>query len=335
MEQAREWYIVDHWINSFDRSYNLWVGDFVLAGAEWQNDFGLLPDYYSTFYREYDAVLGRFNSTDPLADNFESWTPYQFGYNNPVRYNDPDGDMTAEQAMDFLLDSPYGGTWTSNSDAGGTTKVFNSESEAFIAGVDYITDNNAWDKSGAYNYEQAAIRFNYETKNKYNIPLLMLRGVEVYGKSDNAIKYAAFAAHLQQEEALKKNGFFEVPSREEDLTNEFMYPGVTINLRNDRDQGYFNPFTNSINLPGWIKGNPVKMRDYIRHEYGHYLQVQKYGKIDFLFLIVPVSIASAKDDNHLDVWVEVEANRLSNNYFQQFYPNRYGAFFDSNKYKTK
>jgi uncharacterized protein RhaS with RHS repeats len=41
----------------------------------------------------YDPQLGRFLGVDPLADEEgqESWTPYHYGFNNPARYNDPDG----------------------------------------------------------------------------------------------------------------------------------------------------------------------------------------------------------------------------------------------------
>lgn len=39
------------------------------GGSEWQNDFGNLPDYYQTFYRNYDAVLGRFIGTDPEPES--------------------------------------------------------------------------------------------------------------------------------------------------------------------------------------------------------------------------------------------------------------------------
>ncbi|MTI23374.1 RHS repeat domain-containing protein, partial [Fulvivirga kasyanovii] len=47
-----------------------------------------------TKYRLYDYQIGRFVQSDPLADASpqEAWTPYQYGYNNPVSYNDPYGD---------------------------------------------------------------------------------------------------------------------------------------------------------------------------------------------------------------------------------------------------
>ncbi len=29
------------------------------GGSEWQNDYGNMPDYYQTYYRNYDAAIGR------------------------------------------------------------------------------------------------------------------------------------------------------------------------------------------------------------------------------------------------------------------------------------
>ncbi|MBK8787003.1 MAG: hypothetical protein IPN43_11045 [Chitinophagaceae bacterium] len=65
------------------------------AGSEWQDDIEGLADYYSTFYREYDPVIGRFNGVDPKSESFESWTTYHYSYNNPVNFNDPMGDRPA------------------------------------------------------------------------------------------------------------------------------------------------------------------------------------------------------------------------------------------------
>ncbi|MDB5089219.1 MAG: hypothetical protein JWR09_3213 [Mucilaginibacter sp.] len=62
------------------------------GGSEWQNDFSNLPDYYQTFYRNYDAALGRFVGVDPMAEASESLSSYNYAGNNPVVYNDPNGD---------------------------------------------------------------------------------------------------------------------------------------------------------------------------------------------------------------------------------------------------
>ena len=62
---------------------------------EWQNDYNNLPDYYQTFYRNYDAALGRFIGVDPQAESAESMTTYQYAGNNPVMMNDPIGNTAA------------------------------------------------------------------------------------------------------------------------------------------------------------------------------------------------------------------------------------------------
>ncbi|MBB6126372.1 DUF6443 domain-containing protein [Mucilaginibacter lappiensis] len=67
------------------------------GGSEWQNDFGNLPDYYQTFYRSYDAALGRFTGVDPSAGSAESMTGYQYAMNSPMMMNDPLGDKAEFQ----------------------------------------------------------------------------------------------------------------------------------------------------------------------------------------------------------------------------------------------
>ncbi|MBK8786997.1 MAG: hypothetical protein IPN43_11015 [Chitinophagaceae bacterium] len=62
------------------------------AGSEWQDDIEGLADYYSTFYREYDPIIGRFNSVDPLAAATDNMTTYAYANNNPIMMNDPMGD---------------------------------------------------------------------------------------------------------------------------------------------------------------------------------------------------------------------------------------------------
>lgn len=65
------------------------------AGSEWQDDIEGLADYYSTFFREYDPIIGRFNGVDPMSESFESWTTYHYSYNNPVNFNDPLGNVAS------------------------------------------------------------------------------------------------------------------------------------------------------------------------------------------------------------------------------------------------
>ena len=64
------------------------------AGSEWQDDIDGLADYYSTFFREYDPVIGRFNGVDPMAFKTNSLSIYVYSNNNPINFNDPMGDLT-------------------------------------------------------------------------------------------------------------------------------------------------------------------------------------------------------------------------------------------------
>ena len=45
-------------------------------------------DYGARFY---DPQIGRFTTSDPLSEAAYGWTPYRYGYNNPLRFTDPTG----------------------------------------------------------------------------------------------------------------------------------------------------------------------------------------------------------------------------------------------------
>jgi RHS repeat-associated protein len=77
---------------SGDNNKNLYNG-----GSEWQNDYTNLPDYYQTYYRNYDAALGRFIGPDPQAESTNSMTTYQYANNNPIMFNDPLGNLSDAQ----------------------------------------------------------------------------------------------------------------------------------------------------------------------------------------------------------------------------------------------
>ncbi|QKJ29000.1 RHS repeat protein [Mucilaginibacter mali] len=136
------------------------------AGSEWQNDYGDLPDYYQTFYRNYDASIGRFVGVDPEAESADDWTPYQYALNNPGMLNDPMGDLTVaefHEVLGKLTNSEYGGHWSS-SDASNVYEYGNDQT-ALLYGTQTFDTNNSWgaNPGWANNIVQVQDRYNNNT----------------------------------------------------------------------------------------------------------------------------------------------------------------------------
>lgn len=105
-------------------------------GSEWQNDFSDMPDLYTTYYRNYDPALARFIAVDPLAEQTENLSVYQYANNNPINFNDPLGDKARLSMATIILasqlfDKTNAGTdalWTPGGGGGSSSdpQVWNS-----------------------------------------------------------------------------------------------------------------------------------------------------------------------------------------------------------------
>ncbi|MTI23743.1 RHS repeat domain-containing protein [Fulvivirga kasyanovii] len=105
-------------------------------------DLGLSMDM--TKYRTYDYTTGRFMQVDPLTDQAgqEIYTPYQYSFNNPIRYNDPYGDCPKCWAIaKGIVDFANGAV---NAVASNNTTVVGADGETvLVQGFERETRDNA------------------------------------------------------------------------------------------------------------------------------------------------------------------------------------------------
>lgn len=124
------------------------------GGSEWQDDFADLPDLQQTFYRMYDAALGRFVGVDPVAEASESFNTYHYAGNNPILFNDPLGDQMAP------VTGTYGGMH------GGYGRIGAGSGQAWYDGIRDMNDWNVWDGSASFR-EGLARGFEYNNGSLY------------------------------------------------------------------------------------------------------------------------------------------------------------------------
>ncbi|WP_434574814.1 RHS repeat domain-containing protein [Riemerella anatipestifer] len=70
---------------------------YLFNGKELDSETGLY--YYGARY--YDPRVSIFLNVDPLAEKAPNWTPYRYGFNNPIKYTDPTG----------LFETKFGAWW--------------------------------------------------------------------------------------------------------------------------------------------------------------------------------------------------------------------------------
>jgi RHS repeat-associated protein len=101
---------------------------FAFNDVEFEEAAGL--NLYETFARGYDPSIGRFMGIDPIGEAIEQIdkSPYQFAWNNPIFFNDPDG--RCPECKEFFPDPIEGQIYISD------------------AGEVYTYSNGSWSREG-------------------------------------------------------------------------------------------------------------------------------------------------------------------------------------------
>jgi RHS repeat-associated protein len=82
--QMDDYYPFGGTINSYSSGYK---NNYLYQGKELQPE----TEIFDFEWRGYDPMLGRTWQIDPHAENYYSWSPYSWAFNNPINIIDPDG----------------------------------------------------------------------------------------------------------------------------------------------------------------------------------------------------------------------------------------------------
>ena len=84
---------------------------FQYNGKEKQEELGL--DWLDYGWRNYDPQLGRWHGIDPMAHKYTSWSPYNYVFNNPLSWVDPDGADPSSSCPDCPYNQSHSKTYAS------------------------------------------------------------------------------------------------------------------------------------------------------------------------------------------------------------------------------
>jgi RHS repeat-associated protein len=260
-------------------------------GKELQNyDLGGLElGWYDYHARFYDPAIARWHTMDPLAEKYNSHTPYNYVVNNPLRFIDPTG-------MDYV-------------DAYGSINRTGAASVSFSDPADYASSLRR--ASGDANLNVVIGNTAYLGKSAAKWLNEIIEGAVF--KSGQEGDGGAKGGNSPAGVGIIPNNPFTGSTAD----GRTYFEGVRVRELN---VGKFNEGA-AMTIPnfGIIIGKSHKTDiELLRHEFGHILQYNLWGSFKYWTIVVPTSLFSASFndwDAHMQKWTEWSANRLSYEYF--------------------
>ncbi|MBN3584569.1 hypothetical protein JYB64_19415 [Algoriphagus aestuarii] len=238
--------------------------------------------------RLYDPAIGRWFVVDPLAELAPDWTPYRYGFNNPMKYTDPTG-MFEYVKGGYGEDIEISQTYSHTQDGGYRSDPINGDNEhgkVVFVGMNYPI-NGEGKRVGPINRY-----LEYEDGTTRNISSLggfrsrVIRGNQEGQTAGCTSCFEGIKIHDSNFGDLKNGAAVTLPGSGIYLSEEF------------------------------YKNRSKDRLDLLRHEFGHILQSNRYGNVNYYLHIALVSIYSTQTQpNHQRTWTETEANTLSYLYF--------------------
>ena len=178
---------------------------------------------YNYGARYYDPSLSIWTGVDPLADQAPGWTPYRYGFNNPVRMIDPDGRFETEaEAQRFQEEQGITGSIRQdngvyyidgNGDYDGRQFSYGSNAEGFEGFPLSPSVRQAADRES---YDLGGVNIEFLGEASLSVDLGMIykndrgrQGISLSGPTIRALDFTAKAGQKSELYYAGKNGEFK------------------------------------------------------------------------------------------------------------------------------